>query len=112
MLFSKKSKRSDDTLKDNKKTIDYNAALIDVLIVMVDDESIKAKFEEIKHNMLYLETSYNDKVIQADKKIGDMIGDIKVAINKAQKTNDYAETNSLINKLEQLIAERNAYLKK
>jgi len=65
-----------------------------------------AKVKELMESYKYVSPKKDATTIHADKKIGDRIGDLIVAISKAEKTKSFSDVNENIQKIKVLMAER------
>lgn len=106
-MFFFKKKAAVKTHED-KDLIEQNYKSIDGLTVLAaGNEALESEFNDLKEKLKYLIATENKDVVSYDKKIGDLIGDMKIALTK-----DGGETTKKVeNTLTQIklaIAERNA----
>lgn len=99
----KKSMQNNKQVIANKKMIEQNECNIGVLIVMADDNEIKNDLERIKDIIKYIEPVSAGKAMELDKKIANIIGDIKIILSKEK---NFEKIKDLIKKIEVCVAER------
>ena len=106
MLFGKK--KTADVVKQDREDIATNASKMDALIVLAGDNvEVKKEMEELKEQLKYLRPSEDSKVNDYEKKIKNLIDDLKIALNKSDgESTDKAK--KLIKNIKLAIAERNA----
>ena len=108
MCFFRK-KTEADTVKKNRDQISFNEKQIETLIVLAGGnedyiKSLRATKEKIK----YLTPSAVGKVADYDKKIKDLIDDLKIVLTKAAGEEIPQKANNLLTQINVYIAERNA----
>lgn len=106
MLFGKK--KTAGVVKQDREDIATNASKMDALIVLAGDNvEVKKEMEELKEQLKYLRPSEDSKVNDYEKKIKNLIDDLKIALNKSDgESTDKAK--KLIKNIKLAIAERNA----
>ena len=79
-----KRKNAADKAKENRELIAANSNAVDGLIVLAgtNDELI-AELKDLKEKLKYLIPSDNVKVVDYDKQIKNMLGDLRIALTKA-----------------------------
>lgn len=108
--FGRRSDRVSERIKEDQATIDYNCRSTDVLIAQASgNKDLVTRLEEMKEVLKYLTASDLDRVFECDKKIGNRIGDLKIALTKSsgepsQKIDD------IISDIGVAVAERNAFI--
>lgn len=108
MCFKKKTK-AESNLND-RELINKNSALIDALVALNKNEEFEVELKNVKETLKYLIPSTESKIYNADKKIAGIIGDIKIALNKASDSEPNKKAEMLMRDLKVAIAERNALL--
>ena len=106
MCFKKRKKIGDIYIEDRKCVL-LSAQEVDVLILLDKHGYYKAKFDEMKDQLLYLSPRENKDVYEIDKKIKEKIGDLKLILNK----HDDEENDSVLSIIENIfvmIKEREA----
>ena len=106
MCFKKK-KRIGEVYTEDRKCVLLSAQEVEVLMVLDKKNYYKAKFEEMKDQLLYLSPRDNKEVYEIDKKIKDKIGDLKLVLNKHNDDEDDSIL-SIIENIFVMISERNA----
>ena len=106
MCFKKK-KKIGEIYTEDRKCVLLSAQEIDVLMVLDKKNFYKAKFEEMKDQLLYLSPRDNKEVYEIDKKIKDKIGDLKLVLNKSDE-DENESVISIIDNIFVMISERNA----
>jgi hypothetical protein len=110
-LFFRKKKISKDLIDEDLKIIKQNCQIIDVLMVHGDAcEPLCEKLKDLREKIEFLNPSTNPDVKNADKKIGDKLGDIKIALSKCSAKGDFEGWEKLVREIEVAIAERNTKL--
>ena len=110
-LFFRKKKISKDLSDEDLKIIKQNCQIIDVLMVHGDAcEPLCEKLKDLREKIEFLNPSTNPDVKNADKKIGDKLGDIKIALSKCSAKGDFEGWEKLVREIEVAIAERNTKL--
>ena len=110
-LFFRKKKISKDLSDEDLKIIKQNCQIIDVLMVHGDAcEQLCEKLKDLREKIEFLNPSTNPDVKNADKKIGDKLGDIKIALSKCSAKGDFEGWEKLVREIEVAIAERNTKL--
>lgn len=108
MLFKKK--KIADVLREDREDIATNANKVDALIVLAGDNlQMKQDLCELKEQLKYLRPSEDKKVNEYEKKIKNMIDDLKIALNKSDGEST-EKAAKLIKNIKVAIAERNVNL--
>lgn len=82
MFFRKK--KSADKVKDDRELVEANSKAIDALVVLADgNDAIVSELKELQQKLKYLIPSLNSKVIDCDKLIRNIIGDLRIALTKS-----------------------------
>ena len=107
-LFRKNKKA--DKAHDDKELISENERAVDALIVLADkNDEIVDEFRALKEKIKYLIASENDKVYDYDKKIRNLIDDLRIVLVKRDgEMNEKAQ--KLVTQIKLAIADRNAKL--
>ena len=107
-LFGKK-KGAAKTSED-RELVSENERSVNALIVLADgDDVLVEKLKNLQEKLKYLIATDNGKVIDFDKKIRNLIGDLRIALTKADgETNK--KVQNLLRDLELTLADRNAKL--
>lgn len=110
-LFFKKKKIDKDLIDEDLKIIKTNTQIIDILMVHADVcEPLVEKLKELREKIEFLNPSVKAEVKNADKKIGDKLGDIKIALSKCSAKGEFDGWEKLTREIEVAIAERNVKL--
>ncbi len=101
-LFSKKSNATKNA--EDRSLIEKNGKSMEALLILCKNEALGVQLKTLKEEVTYLTPSTLDKVLDCDKKIKELIGDIKIALTKNGGTDTKAE--GLVNDLRLKLAER------
>lgn len=109
MCFFKKKKAAVKNAED-RELIEANSKSIEALLVLAENnpevtESLKQLQEKIK----YLVPSAESKVIDADKKIRNLIGDLRIALTKSDG-DESKKVDRFFTEIKMAIADRNVRL--
>ncbi len=103
MCFFRRKKVAEKT-KENQEAIELNSKSIDVLVVLAEGkEDVVAELNDIKEKLTFLLPS--DKAVNVDKKIKNLIGDLKIALTKSEGEMS-GKVSEIIKEIELAIAER------
>lgn len=108
MCLFRRKKVADKT-KEDKELINENEMAVDALIILAGqagDENLVKEFKLIKEKIKYLIASGNSKVYDFDKKIKNLIGDLRIVMvkNDSEVT---AKADKLILQINLAIIDRN-----
>ena len=106
MCFFKKKKNS-EKVKQDRDLISENEKAIDALIVLaVNNSDIINEFKDIKEKIKYLIPSEKDNVRDYDKKIKNLIADLRIVLvkNDSELT---IKANKILTQIKLAIADRN-----
>ncbi len=105
--FSSPDKK--EILADNREMIESNARVLSVCAELADGELGKA-VERVYDAVRYMIPSTAVGAAQADKKIGALAGDLKIALSKG-KDRALLQAEEIVKDIDAAIAERNSYTK-
>lgn len=105
MCFKKKT-NAESNMTD-RELVEKNSRTIDVLIELNRNEEFEAELRNVQETLKYLQPSTNHKIYEADKKIKNAIGDLKIALNKVSDDEPNKKVEALMRDLKVAIAERN-----
>lgn len=109
MLFFKKKKVA-DKVKEDRELIETNSKSLDALIVIAKDNEVAVnELKGLQEKLKYLIPSDNSKVEDCDKKIKNLIGDLRIALTKADGEETKKATNILTD-IKLAVADRNTKL--
>lgn len=108
LLFKKKTPKNKAGSEGDRKAVEQNARLVDVLIAIETDADGKAKLELLKEKLKYLMPSEKDEVYAKDVEIKRALDDFKIAITKKPDKLEVVEDN--VKEIEILVTERNSYI--
>ena len=106
MCFFKKKKNS-EKVKQDRDLISENEKAIDALIALaVNNSDIINEFKDIKEKIKYLIPSERDNVRDYDKKIKNLIADLRIVLvkNDSELT---IKANKILTQIKLAIADRN-----
>lgn len=107
-LFRKK--RVSEKIGNDRELIIENERAIDALIILAaDNEKIVNELKGIKEKLKYLTPSEDGKIYDFDKKIKNLIEDMRIALVKADGETSKKVENALL-QLKLTIADRNTKL--
>ena len=102
-------KKASEKVIDNRELISTNERSIESLIVLArDDEELIQKFRRLQEKLKYLTPSKDGKVIDYDKKIKNLIEDLRIVLVKADGEPMPPKGETLLRQIELAIADRNA----
>ena len=107
-LFHRK-KDSDKSLED-KELISENERSVDALVILAQqtgNDQFVVELKQLKEKIKYLIPSTDDKVRDYDKKIKNLIGDLRIALVKGDSEVS-VKANNLLTQIKLAIADRNA----
>lgn len=107
MCFFKKKKNS-EKVKQDRDLISENEKAIDALIILaVNNPDLINEFKQIKEKIKYLIPSEKDNVRDYDKKIKNLIADLRIVLvkNDSELT---IKANKILTQIKLAIADRNA----
>ncbi len=106
-LTGRKRRGTDgDRNKEDRDLIAANAASVEALLVLAENNAeLIAELKELQEKIKYLMPSVKDDVFELDKKITNLIGDLKIALTKTDGEED-KKTENLIKQIKLTIADR------
>ncbi len=107
-LFHRKND-ADKALRD-RELISENAKSVDALAILAgqtDDSELKDEISKLKESLTYLIPSEEGKIYDYDKKIGDRIDDLRIAMIKTD-ADAVQKAKKLLVQLKLLITDRNS----
>ncbi len=106
-------KKTSDKVKEDRELVEFNATSINSLIVLADDGSddnaLIDELKELQEKLKYLIASEKSDVVDKDKKIKNLIEDIKVYLAKGGN-DKIAKVESAIKQIKLAVADRSAYI--
>lgn len=107
MFFKKKPA---EQVKTDRELVEFNGNSVESLIVLAGDYSeIVNELKILKEQLKYLIPSEKSKVMDYDKKIKGIIGDLRIELTK-MKDKKSDKVMSLISDARQVVADRNVSL--
>lgn len=109
LVGSKNSNVHDkDKVKEDREIIEANSKAIEALVVLADDnDEMKNELKELQEKLKYLVPSGDFKVIDGDKKIKNLIGDLRIALTKSDG-DDSKKVERNLQEIKLAVADRNA----
>lgn len=113
-MFGRKRRKMGEKTQDDRELISHNERAVEALIVLVEnDEELVEEFKTLQQKIKFLAATDNGKVIDCDKKIRNLIDDMKIALIKAEKKSPEeeglnAKARSILQQIKLTIADRNA----
>lgn len=109
MCFFRKKKAAVKNSED-REIIEHNSKAIDALLVLAEEnDEFKGELLELQEKLKYLVPSADSKVIDGDKKIRNLIGDLRIALTKSDGE-DSKKTSRYFQEIKMAVADRNARL--
>lgn len=91
-------KKNNDRILNDKNLIEESEKAIDTLMILgEDDENLISNLKVIKEKVKYLAPSDDEKIYEFDKRIKNLIEDMRIALVKADRES--------IKKIKQILAE-------
>lgn len=110
LIFKRPKKTVADITIDNRELVGENAKAVEGLIVLAgDNEELVKELKEVQEQLKYLIPSEDRKVIDYDKKIKNIIGDLRIALTKSDGE-ESKKTEELIKDIKLAVADRNTKL--
>ena len=107
ILRKKSSGSAADVAKDDRELIATNAKSIEALIVLSEDnDEVIDELKDLQEKIKYLMPSTDAKVVDYDKKIKNLIGDLRIALTKSDGE-ETKKTTGIITDIKLAIADRN-----
>ena len=107
-LFRKKASVKN---QNDRELIEVNSNTVDTLVVLASSEEMKTELLELKETIKYITPLTGDKAFSLDKKIGGIIGDLKIEMTKDKKDEKSADkVADMLRDLKVAIAERKALI--
>lgn len=105
-MFKKKSKT--EVILDNRKSLFANLTELEALsILALDNSVISTLFSDCIEELKYATPSSRDDVKEEDKRIANLLGDLKIVVNKLSKGRGEEDTQKILLEIKQRIAIRN-----
>lgn len=107
LCFSKPKKKQ--LLAESRERIQANVRTLAVCLELSDDEAeTEPHIKRVYDDVSYMTPSALVAVMQLDKKINALAGDLKIALTKG-KERDVAKALAILRDLELIVVERNTY---
>lgn len=107
LCFSKPSKKK--LLAESRELVESNARVLCVCVELAEGE-LKDKTAKAYDAVRYMIPTTSAGATQADKKIGALSGDLKIALSKG-KERSLAQAEDILKDINAAVAERNSYTK-
>ena len=106
MCFFRRKKDSEKNA-DDRELIETNSKSIEALLVLASDNAeLSDGLKELQEKLKYLVPSTDSKVIDADKKIRNLIGDLRIALTKSDGE-ESKKVDRYFTEIKMAIADRN-----
>ena len=104
-LFGKK--RAKDKVSGDKDLIEENAKAIEALLILAENnEEMKSELKSAQEKIKYLPPSEDSKIFDFDKKIKNLIEDMRIALVKADGESS-KKVENVLTQIKLTIADRN-----
>ncbi|MCM1368060.1 MAG: hypothetical protein NC184_04540 [Roseburia sp.] len=107
LCFSKSSKKK--LLAESREFVENNARVLGVCAEIAEGE-LKDKTAKVYDAVKYMLPTTSAGAAQADKKIGALAGDLKIALSKG-KERSLVQAEDILKDINAAVAERNSYTK-
>ncbi len=107
LCFSSPDKK--EVLADNREMVESNARVLSVCVELAEG-NLRESVERVYDAVRYMIPTTSAGAMQADKKIGALAGDLKIALSKG-KDRALMQAEDIIKDINVAIAERNSYNK-
>ena len=108
MLFKKK--KTAEKVQDDRNLIEMNSNTIEALLILAEGNSETInQLKYLKNQLMYLIPSDNTQILNYDKQIKNILGDLRIALTKSSGAEDKKATR-LLTDVKQAIADRNVNL--
>lgn len=94
-----------EVLSDSRDSVKENATKLKECVLLCEDDALKTRIEAAYDKVSYMVPTADVQVNQIDKKIANVIGDIKIALSRG-KDRHYDEAQTTMKDLEVLIERR------
>ncbi len=109
MCFFRKKKVA-DKVKEDRELVGANSKSIEALIILAKDNVVIVnELQGLQEKLKYLIPSDNSKVVDYDKKIKNLIGDLRIVLTKSDGEANKKATD-LLTEIKLAIADRNTKL--
>ena len=108
-IFKKKTEAEKNT--DDRELIASNAEAVKAMTVLASDDEVKAELTRLENDIRYLIPLTEERAINADKKIRNLIGDLKIELVKDKNDEKAAaKLQAAVKELKIAVAERRAMI--
>lgn len=109
-IFRRRKKTEAEKTLDDRELVAANSKAVEALIVLAkDNEEIATELKDLQEKLKYLIPSDDPKVTDYDKKIKNLIGDMRIALTKSDGE-ESKKTENILTDLKLAVADRNAKL--
>lgn len=105
MCFFKK-KHTVDKNKESKELVSAIAGKAKALVVLATNENNKKQLEELANQVEYMDVSPKEEVKKIDRKISDLLDDMKIQLTRSERKGSDAELDKLIKEIQVKLVER------
>ena len=109
LFFKKKVKVSDENIQQNKYAIEELAGSIDSIVAGMENEEFIKRMRDIQEKIKYFNPTCDQRALDLDKKIADLIGDIKIEVVKNKEESAQEKIGGMITRIEMLVPDRNNF---
>ena len=100
-----------DKNKEDRDLIAANSRAVEALLVLAENnEEFKKELRELQEQIKYLVPSPKEEVLEFDKKIRNLIGDMKIALTKTDGEDD-KKTENLLKQIKLTMADRGVVIR-
>lgn len=100
-------KKSAEKVNEDRELVEANSKSVEALIILAkDNEAIIDELRELQEKLKYLIATENSKVVDCDKKIKNLIGDLRIVLTKSDGETNKKATD-LLTDIKLAIADRN-----
>lgn len=108
MCLFKKKKNLAKKNSDDRALIEANSRAISLLMILSEDKEFNKSLLKLQEELKYLTPSIEDKIYSFDKKIQNLIEDLKIVLTKNGMPE--VKANNLLKEIRVMISDRNTAL--
>ena len=109
LFFKKKVKETDANIQQNKYAIEEMAGSVDAIVAGMQNDEFIRRMRDIQEKIKYFNPTCDKRALDLDKKIADLLGDIKIEVVKMKEESAQEKIGGMITRIEMLVPDRNNY---
>lgn len=100
-------KKVADKVKEDRELVETNSKAVEALVVLAEDNAeLISELKDLQEKIKYLIPVENSKVVDCDKKIKNLIGDLRIALTKSDGE-ESKKVSNILTDIKLAIADRN-----